>query len=328
MSSSASRPRKRRGRPVNGILLLDKPIGISSNAALQMAKRVFSAAKAGHTGNLDVLASGLLPVCFGEATKVCQFLLDADKRYLSEFTLGRRTTTGDSEGTSVYERPTEHIKLTDIERVLAQFRGPIEQLPPMHSALKHKGQPLYKLAHQGIEVERQKRTVTIHGLDVLSFDNPRLEVAVSCSKGTYVRTLAEDIGEALGCGGYVSALRRDGVGPYELADAWTLERLEWLAQRGAEELDRSLLPIDGALLLMPRIDLSSESSFYLERGHAVLVPRAPTAGLLRLYDDLGRFVGVGEVLSDGRVAPRRLFRADPAQDADESVRSSAQTPCG
>ncbi len=323
MASSASRPRKRRGRSVNGILLLDKPIGISSNAALQMAKRVFSAAKAGHTGNLDVLASGLLPVCFGEATKVCQFLLDADKRYFSEFTLGRRTTTGDSEGTSVYERPTAHLSLADVERVVAQFRGPIAQLPPMHSALKHKGQPLYKLAHQGIEIERQRRVVTIHEFEVLSFSNPRLEVAVSCSKGTYVRTLAEDIGEVLGCGGYVSALRRDGVGPYQLADAWTLERLEWLAQRGEEELDRSLLPIDGALLLMPRVDLSSESSFYLERGHAVLVPKAPTVGLLRLYDDLGRFVGVGEVLSDGRVAPRRLFRAGAAQNADESMRSSA-----
>ncbi|MBK6658449.1 MAG: tRNA pseudouridine(55) synthase TruB [Proteobacteria bacterium] len=323
MAQSHSRPRKRRGRPVNGILLLDKPIGVSSNAALQAAKRLFGAAKAGHTGNLDVEATGLLPVCFGEATKVCQFLLDADKRYLSEFTLGRRTTTGDSEGETVYERSTEGLTRQAVEDAIAHFRGAIEQLPPMHSALKHKGQPLYKLAHQGIEVERQKRTVTIHSYEVLAFDNPRLEVAVGCSKGTYVRTLAEDLGEMLGCGGYVSRLRRDGVGPYQLADAWTLERLEWLAQRGEAELDRSLLPIDGALTLMPRVDLTAESSFYLERGNAVLVPKAPTSGLLRLYDDFGRFIGVGEVLSDGRVAPRRLFRLPVTEANGESARSSA-----
>lgn len=308
---------------LNGILLLDKPLGVSSNAALQSAKRLFGAAKAGHTGNLDVQASGLLPVCFGEATKVCQFLLDADKRYVSEFTLGRRTTTGDSEGETVYERATDTVTRAAIEDAIVGFCGPIEQLPPMHSALKHKGQPLYKLAHQGIEVERQKRTVIIHAFDVLAFDNPRLEVAVTCSKGTYIRTLAEDIGELLGCGGFVSRLRRERVGPYDIAEAWTLERLEGLAQRSEAELDRSLLPIDGALELMPRVCLSAESSFYLERGHAVLIPKAPTAGLLRLYDDGGRFIGVGEVLADGRVAPRRLFRLQGAESPADAVRTSA-----
>lgn len=322
MAPPHPRARKRRGRPVNGILLLDKPIGISSNAALQRAKRQFDAAKAGHTGNLDMLATGLLPVCFGEATKVCQFLLDADKRYRAEFTLGARTTTGDAEGEVISRRPTEGLDRAAVEAAVARFLGPIEQLPPMHSALKHQGQPLYKLAHQGIEVERQKRTVTIHAYEVVGFELPRVEVLVTCSKGTYVRTLAEDLGEMLGCGAHVSALRRERVGPYELADAWTLERLEWLAQRGQAELDRSLLPMDGALDLMPQVGLTAEMSYYLERGHPVLVPKAPTGGLLRLYDDLGRFLGVGEVLADGRVAPRRLFRSQTGGDP-EARRTSA-----
>ena len=323
MPASAPRGRRRRGRDINGILLLDKPRGISSNAALQRAKWLFQAAKAGHTGNLDVQASGLLPVCFGEATKVCQFLLDADKRYLAEITLGRKTTTGDGEGETLYERATAGIERSDVERAVRAFHGPIEQLPPMHSALKHQGQPLYKLARQGIEVERQKRTITIYAFAVLAFDNPRVEVTVSCSKGTYVRTLAEDVGEVLGCGGFVSALRRDKVGPYAIDAAWTLEQLEGLAQAEDGELDRTLLPLDGALTLMTRLDLTVDAGYYLARGQAVLVPKAPSHGLVRLYGADGEFVGVGEVLADGRIAPRRLFRAQASEAKGDARLSTA-----
>ena len=310
--------RRRRGRDVNGILLLDKPRGISSNAALQRAKWLFQAAKAGHTGNLDVQASGLLPVCFGEATKVCQFLLEANKRYVAEVTLGRKTSTGDCEGETVYERPTSAVDRGQVERAMSTFIGSIEQLPPMHSALKRDGQPLYKLARRGIEVERQKRTVTIYAFDLLSFANPQIEVSVSCSKGTYVRTLAEDVGELLECGGFISALRRDQVGPYDIDAAWTLDRLEALAATGEDALAHALLPLDGALTHLPRIEIDAEADHHFQHGQAVLVPHVPISGLLRLYDMSGGFVGVGEVLADGRIAPRRLFRAlaqDPLRQA-------------
>ncbi|MEQ8660434.1 MAG: tRNA pseudouridine(55) synthase TruB, partial [Gammaproteobacteria bacterium] len=196
--------RKPRGREVNGILLLDKPIGISSNQALQHAKTIFQARKAGHTGNLDVQASGLLPICFGEATKVCQYLLDADKHYVSEFTFGRRTSTGDSEGETLAEASAAHLDAAAVSTAMSGFTGSIEQMPPMHSAIKRNGQPLYKLAHQGIEVARELRRVRIDRFELLSFECPRAIVSIHCSKGTYVRTLAEDVGAVLGCGAYVS----------------------------------------------------------------------------------------------------------------------------
>jgi tRNA pseudouridine55 synthase len=319
MSTDRRARRHQRGRDVDGILLLDKPGGISSNDALQKAKRIFGARKAGHTGNLDVQADGLLPICFGEATKVCRFLLEADKRYVSEFTLGRRTTTGDREGAILATASTAGIERDTVEAVVGDFIGTIEQVPPMHSALKRNGQPLYKLARQGIEVERSKRTVHIHAFELMAFSNPRLVVDVTCSKGTYIRTLAEDLGEKLACGAHVSALRREQVGAYRLADAWSIPELERVAEHGDEALDKVLLPLDSALEFMPRLALSEDAVYYLARGQPVQVPRAPTSGLLRLYAEGEKFVGVGEILDDGRVAPRRLFRLQASESQGDSA---------
>ena len=298
----------RRGRDVTGILLLDKPVGISSNAALQRAKRIYQARKAGHTGNLDMLASGLLPVCFGEATKISGFLLDAHKRYRTQCRLGITTTTADAEGEVVERRPVQGIDASRVQAVLAQFRGRIEQVPPMHSAIKHRGQPLYKLAHRGLSIERQPRPVTIFELELLCLDGDLLELEIACSKGTYVRTLAEDIGEALGCGAHVTALRRLAAGPFDVSGAVGLERLEELAAQGLEVLDGILLSVDAALANKPDVALTEDASYYLRRGQAVMVPHAPTQGWVRLYDARRRFLGVGEVLDDGRIAPRRLLR--------------------
>jgi len=315
--------RRPRGRDVNGILLLDKPLGISSNQALQRAKAIFQARKAGHTGNLDVQASGLLPVCFGEATKVCQYLLDADKHYVSEFTFGQRTSTGDSEGEVLEQAPADHLEAAVVSAAMAGFSGWIEQLPPMHSAIKRNGQPLYKLAHQGIEVERDLRRVRIDRFELLQFEAPRAIVSIHCSKGTYVRTLAEDLGAALGCGAFVSALRREGAGPFRLDAGFTLEALEARAAGGAEQLDALLLPLDQALAHLPAVTLTEDAAYYLLKGQAVLVPRAPRDGLLRLYDVAGRFLGVGETQADGRVGPRRLFRAQASESQGESMRQRA-----
>jgi tRNA pseudouridine55 synthase len=305
------RPRRRiPRRDINGIFLLDKPAGISSNAALQRVKRLFGARKAGHTGNLDVLATGLLPICFGEATKVCAFLLDADKTYAADFRLGVVTTTGDSEGEVVRRHTPVTVDLASARQAAAGFTGEIQQIPPMYSALKRNGQPLYKLARQGIEVERAPRTVMIHRFDVTSVVEEVMGVEVTCSKGTYIRTLAEDVGEALGCGAHVSSLRRLHAGPYSLANARTLEQIEALV-RPADPygaLDRLLLPMDTALVSLPDLELTDESAFAITRGQAVRVPDSPGAGLVRLYRPEREFIGVGTVLDDGRIAPRRLMR--------------------
>lgn len=295
-----------RGRPVSGILLLDKPLGLSSNHALQRVKRLYDARKAGHTGSLDPLADGMLPICFGDATKVSAYLLDADKYYRFRVRLGRVTTTGDAEGETVSEHPVEGIDASRIEAALAQFRGAIEQLPPMYSALKHQGKRLYELAREGIEVARELRPVTIHRLELGAVDLPEFELTVHCSKGTYVRTLAEDIGSVLGCGAHVAALRRTGVGPYTAFPMHTLEALEQLAEQGMPALDALLLPVDTALGDWPAVRVSADSAFYLRQGQAVLVPKAPTEGWVRIYhgDD---FMAVGEVQDDGLIAPRRLM---------------------
>ena len=247
--------RKRRGRPVDGILVLDKPAGLSSNAALQTVKRLSVAAKAGHTGSLDPLATGVLPICFGEATKFSQFLLEADKAYTSTFVLGVQTDSGDRDGETLRSEAAGHITRDDVEAVLDRFRGEIEQVPPMVSALKHDGRPLYKLAREGREVERQPRRVVIRELELLGFqggEHPRVEVHVACSKGTYIRTLAEDIGAALGTCAHVSALRRTKAGPFGEASAVALTTLEALKQNQAhEEMDALLLPLDAALGDLP-----------------------------------------------------------------------------
>ena len=298
-----------KGRDVNGILLLDKPAGITSNDALQQVKRLYFARKAGHTGSLDPLASGVLPICMGEATKVSAFLLDADKRYEVRCQLGVRTATADAEGEVLETRPVADYSDQQIEAVLEQFRGEIEQVPPMYSALKHEGQRLYKLARQGVEVEREARPVTIYELTMTGRGADWVDIRVHCSKGTYVRTLAEDIGERLGCGAHVSELRRTAVGPYaDEGQLVTLDRLRELKANDMPAMDKLLLPLETALTQWPGVELSADAAFYLRQGQPVLVPRAPTSGWVRLYVGNRSFLGMGEILDDGRVAPRRLIK--------------------
>ncbi|MCB1725230.1 MAG: tRNA pseudouridine(55) synthase TruB [Gammaproteobacteria bacterium] len=297
---------RQRGRPVNGILLLDKPVGLSSNHALQRVKRLYDARKAGHTGSLDPLADGMLPICFGDATKLSAYLLDADKHYWFRMRLGQTTATGDTEGEILLERPLDGVTPQAIQQVASEFVGEIDQLPPMYSAIKHNGRRLYQLAREGIEVERQPRRVTIHTLVVESVQLPMVDISVQCSKGTYVRTLAEDIGERLGCGAHVAALRRTAVGPYAGYPMYTMEDVEARAAEGRDALDRLLLPIDTALSDWPAVKVSADSAFYLSQGQPVLVPKAPTEGWVRIYQG-DAFLAVGEVQDDGRIAPRRLM---------------------
>ena len=289
------------------MLLLDKPVGFTSNEALQRVKSLYKAQKAGHTGSLDKSASGLLPICFGEATKFSGYLLEADKHYQALCQAGVRTDTGDADGEVIARRDPPALTRKETEAALAGFRGEIMQVPPMFSALKHKGQRLYKLARQGLEVERTPRPVTIHALKLLACQGDEFEIDARCSKGTYIRALADDIGEALGCGAHVKSLRRIGVGPYANARALTAGQLERLAEVGLDSLDAELLGLDTIVQDLPAVTLTPSVSYYLRQGQPVLVPRAPTQGLLRIYAREGRFLGVGEVLEDGRVAPRRLI---------------------
>lgn len=300
--------RRRDGeRDVSGILLLDKPAGITSNAALQGVKRLFRARKAGHTGSLDPLANGLLPVCLGEATKLSGFLLEADKRYRTLIRLGVTTTTGDAEGEPLVTRDSAGIERRQVNTVVARFTGAIEQTPPMHSAIKRNGIPLYKLARQGIAVERQPRGVVIHAIEVLRFERDQLEIDVHCSKGTYIRVLAEDIGAALGCGAHVAALRRTTVGGLDTRRMVTLEALREIAAAGTETLDARLVSMEEALMHWPDVRLAPDVAFFFRRGQAVFVPHAPARGLVRIYTrEEDRFLGVGHILEDGRVAPKRL----------------------
>ncbi|GAB5451427.1 MAG: tRNA pseudouridine(55) synthase TruB [Halioglobus sp.] len=303
--------RRRRGRPVNGILVLDKPVGFSSNQALQVVKRLFFAAKAGHTGSLDPLASGVLPLCFGEATKFSQYLLDADKVYTSTFVLGESTTTGDAEGELLHSTDASAITETQVADALQAFRGEIQQIPSMYSAIKRDGQPLYKLARQGQEVERDARTVVVKELKLCAFrpgERPEVDIYLECSKGTYVRSIAEDLGKALGCGAHVSALRRTRAGPFSIEDSVALTTLE--ALKGEEllaEMDALMLPADSALGALPLVELTESGGFYMRQGQPVQVPNAPGNGMVRVALESGEFLGVGEILDDGRVAPRRLI---------------------
>jgi len=303
--------RKNKGRNISGVLLLDKPQGGSSNHVLQKVKRLFGAAKAGHTGSLDPLATGMLPVCFGEATKISAFLLDADKRYHLKCQLGVSTTTGDAEGEVTETQDVSAITGEDIKAVMPEFIGEIEQIPPMYSALKHNGERLYKLARQGIEVERKPRTVTIYDIEYisLSIDEQQrtiLELEVSCSKGTYVRTLVEDIARKLDCGAHITALRRLSVGPYA-GDMLTIDQLTALAQQGEETLDSCLQPVDSGVADWPDVHLGADAAFYVRQGQAVMVPHAPTQGWVRIYDQ-SQFLGLGEIQDDGMVAPRRMIK--------------------
>lgn len=302
---------KSKRRAIDGILIFDKPLGMSSNAALQKVRWLFNAAKGGHTGSLDPLATGVLPLCLGEATKFSQYLLDADKAYVTEARLGMTTATGDAEGDVLEMKPVD-VALADVEALLPRFRGEIDQVPPMYSALKHEGQPLYKLARAGETIERKARTVTISELNILGLEGDRLQLEVHCSKGTYIRSLVEDIGAALGCGAHVAALRRIKAGPFDLSQSVTLEALEALhAEGGAEALDHLLLPMDSGLEDWPVLDLTEQTAYYLNHGQAVRVPGSPAFGKVRLRDANGRFLGIGEMTDDARVAPKRLLRFDP-----------------
>ena len=299
--------KRHRGRAVNGILLLDKPAGVTSNGALQTVKRMYGAAKAGHTGSLDPLATGMLPICFGEATKFSQFLLDADKSYLVTAKLGVVTDTGDADGQVLRETPVS-VDAATIQAALMEFVGEIEQTPSMFSAIKHNGQPLYKLARQGIEVERKVRRVTIHRISVLDVRADEVDFEVACSKGTYVRSLVEDLGEKLGCGGHVQSLRRLSAGPYPAERMLTLDQLGAMKEQGGfEAIDEQLLPLSTSVADWPAVELGDNAAFYLMQGQAVMASERPRDGWVSLYQASDkRFLGVGEILEDGRIAPRRL----------------------
>lgn len=299
---SGSRPEL---RAINGLFLLDKSSGYSSNAALQKARRLFRARKAGHTGSLDPLASGLLPVCLGEATKLSGYLLNTDKRYQVRIRLGVETDTADSEGTVTATRTVPTLTEEVLESVLEGFRGDSVQIPPMYSALKHQGRRLYDLARKGIEVARQARPITVHALQLVEFDATSLVLDVHCSKGTYIRSLAEDIGRVLGCGGHVEMLRRTGVGTLEMGSACTMDQLEALTEDGRDAL---LLPMDVLVAHLPAVELNEALSVLASHGNPLWVPQAPAQGQVRLYGKLAGFLGLGEVLEDGRIGPRRMLR--------------------
>ena len=294
---------KRIKRPVNGILLLDKPLGFSSNQALQKAKWLLQAAKAGHTGTLDPLATGLLPLCFGEATKFAHFLTDADKTYVATIKLGITTTTGDAEG-EILTEIHRHISEAEFWQVAQQFTGEIAQTPPMYSALKHEGKPLYEYARAGIEIPRKERNITIFQLDLLHYQDNIAIISVTCSKGTYIRTLAEDIGNRLQCGAHLIALRRTATANYAIANTITLEAFESLSPEARIEL---LSSPDSAVLHLPAIYLSADSCFYLQQGQPVWQSGVIPNGLLRLYDESNDFLGLGELAEDGKIAPKRLI---------------------
>jgi tRNA pseudouridine55 synthase len=285
---------------IDGVLLLNKPVGITSNAALQKAKWLLNAKKAGHTGTLDPFADGLLPLCFGEATKFSAYLLDADKRYRAVLQLGVTTSTGDPEG-EVLDTREVSVSCADVAAVLPRFTGEIEQIPPMHSALKHQGRPLYEYARAGIEIERPARRVTIRALEMLECAPPRVVLDVQCSAGTYIRTLAQDIGAALGCGAHLTHLTRTASGGFQLTDAITLAGLEAVPASGRTG---TLLPIDCMLAHLPSIDLSVDDATALMQGRSVSHVQAQ-AGLVRLYAPDQRFIGLAQAAS-GQLIPRRL----------------------
>ena len=289
---------------------MDKPAGISSNDVVQQAKRLFGAQKVGHTGSLDPLATGVLPLCFGEATKFSQYLLDADKKYWAQVRLGITTETADADGEVIAQADTSGITESQVTAALETFVGEIEQIPSMYSALKHQGQPLYKLARQGIEVERAPRRISIYSAELLQFSEASIELRVHCSKGTYIRSLAEDLGAALGCGGHVSALRRLAAGPYEEAQATTLDELREVGD--VREMDALLLPVSSAVDSWPAVRLHEDTAHYVRQGQPVQVAHAPTDGWVQIFElaEEDRFLGVGEILTDGRVAPRRLVASD------------------
>ncbi|MFC1795861.1 tRNA pseudouridine(55) synthase TruB [Pseudomonadota bacterium] len=296
--------RRRKGRDVHGILLLDKPPGYSSNQAVQKVRWLFQARKAGHTGSLDPFATGMLPICLGEASKTAGFMLDSAKTYIATAHLGQATASGDIEGDIIREMPVPDLSAEAIEQAFSSFRGHIEQIPPMYSALKLDGQPLYKLAREGKEVERQPRTVTIHSLELLSWETPVLEFRVHCSKGTYVRTLAEDIAGALGSCAHLKALRRTEVGPFREMGMIELQAVERAAENGS--LDSLLLPVDSGLENWPLVVLEDEAASRFTHGNPVPVSEQQI-GAVRVYSEQDHLLGLGELRADCKVYPKRVF---------------------
>lgn len=318
---------RRKGRAVDGVLLLHKPGGMTSNRALQIAKRLFFAEKAGHTGSLDPLATGVLPLCLGEATKFSQFLLDADKGYRSTFRLGARTTTSDADGELLSEVSTAAITRTQVELELKKFVGNILQVPSMFSALKHQGQPLYKMARQGLEIERQPRPVTVYSIDVLAFRAglaAEVDVDIRCSKGTYIRSIAEDLGAVLGCGAHVKTLHRSMTGAFDETQTVTLETLEAAYEQGGyAALDKYLLSADAPVASLPALNLPEDSGYYFRLGNPVMDPQVYRVGvqgdIVRVFLQAAdaavagpQFLGLGELTGDGRVAPKRIIANRPA----------------
>lgn len=309
--------RKKRGRALNGVFLLNKPQGQTSNAVLQQVKRLYGAQKAGHTGILDPMASGVLPICLGEATKFSQYLLDSDKAYRATIRFGEKTNTADAEGEIVEKKDASAITADAVRSVLPSLTGHVRQVPPMFSALKRDGQPLYKLARQGIEVERKARDICIHTLQLESFragDYIEADISVLCSKGTYIRTLAEDIAAALGSLGHLTALQRTKSGAFELASCMDLSILEGYRSIDDESaMDALLLPSDIAVNHFPMVEVSLETGYYVRRGQSVFIANSPINGLVRIKEEGGIFLGVGEVIDDGRIQPRRLIADNSSQ---------------
>jgi tRNA pseudouridine55 synthase len=312
--------KRRKGRPINGVILLDKPYDMSSNSALQRVKHIFFAQKAGHTGALDPLATGMLPICLGEGTKFSQFLLDTDKTYQVTAKLGIRTTTSDADGEVVAEKPVD-VSDAKLASALDTFRGTTQQVPSMYSALKHNGQPLYKYAREGIEVPRESRAITVFSLDLLRFEGDEVDLDIHVSKGTYIRTIVDDLGELLGCGAHVANLRRSAVGNYPTDKMVTLEQLQALVEQANEQeispselLDPLLLPMTTACDGIPEIFIDDMSANFLRHGNPVKASNAPDEGLVQVFvgdnvDD-GEFIGVGYINDDGLVAPKRIVVLD------------------
>jgi len=299
---------KQKDRNIDGILLLDKPKGLTSNQALQNVKRMFNARKAGHTGSLDPLATGMLPICLGEATKISGFLLDSDKRYTAVCRLGIRTDSADADGVVISERSLQNVSDLRITEVIKQFTGAQMQTPPMHSALKRNGVPLYKLAHQGISVEREARPVTVYSLELAGFSGNTMEISIHCSKGTYVRTVVDDIGEALGCGAHIVELRRLSVGPFrENSSMYCLDELNSTKEQGVTLLDDLLLPVESGLSDWPVVELRQDGVVSLCQGQTVYMPQVKSAAYVRLHAPDGQFLGVGSVGEMGQIVPKRLM---------------------
>ena len=298
---------KRIKRPINGVLLLDKPHGFSSNQALQKAKWLLQAAKAGHTGTLDPLATGLLPLCFGEATKFAHYLTDADKTYIATMKLGITTNTGDAEG-EILETLPVNISSVQFREAISAFVGEIMQVPPMYSALKHEGKALYEYARAGVEIERKARAVHIYAIELNSFDQDVAEITVRCSKGTYIRTLAEDIGRSLDCGAHLIGLRRTATANYHISQSISLEAFEAMT---ADQRIAALLPADSAVENFPAVMLNDDSAYYVRQGQAVWQSGVKQTGFIRLYTAQQQFIGLGEMQPDGKIAPKRLIVQAP-----------------